>query len=657
VSELSVLAHELHIRLDLSSAQLFIQDELELAGGAPCLQFTLSSRFLLESAELDGFEAEASCEQGPLLQRCELCVEREVLNVQPESLLRLRYRARLEDVSEAEQPVFQPFLLGPNDAWYARLGDGDGAARFSLELELPEGFDACAAGRRIVLESPGQRRVIRFEGVTPVPTMSLALGRWGSAELHDSGWTLRTLLIDEPPERHQALQAQAASILLRLSKSYGALPYPELSIVELPRVELSVSPGCVLVSSAWLQQAELDEAGLTHELLHFWFGLGVFPSHGGNWTEGLVTYLGEHEQAAQRSSEHARALRKRLLWEHQRYVQSRREHPLTLFKQGFDRASQSLGYARAAMVFHMLRRELGEGAFFDALRELVKAQLFRFTSWDELLLFFEEASGERLAKFSLQWWERSGAPSIRLGAVEALESSAPLQLQSLRFEVEQGDPSYRMLLPIRVLLPKSSEFNTTVLVPAQRRSEIVVDVPARAMALRLDPDYDVLRLLNDDEFECVLADAFLETAAQLALHPELSVAHLDEVELGVASALLPMAMSNSFEEALHGEHSVVFVLPSAQLELFTEMLRELPASPVLEAFQASAGGSLALALRRASGAPVVLLVVSPDARLYDLLLALAPQLYWSAVVFDAQLEVTQRLRWPSSAASLSWTAP
>ena len=82
-----------------------------------------------------------------------------------------------------------------------------------------------------------------------------------------------------------------------------------------------------------------------------------------------------------------------------------------------DTITKAIGYDKGAMVFHMLRRTLGEKAFWGALRDLFREKLFLPASWDDLRQVFERRSGQPLNVFFDQWVQRRGAPRVRLEAV------------------------------------------------------------------------------------------------------------------------------------------------------------------------------------------------------------------------------------------------
>jgi hypothetical protein len=83
-----------------------------------------------------------------------------------------------------------------------------------------------------------------------------------------------------------------------------------------------------------------------------------------------------------------------------------------------DPATKAIGYDKGMMVFHMLRRAIGEEAFWGALQDTYRERLFLPTGWDDLRRAFERRSQRSLEPFFDQWVNRKGAPRIHLANIQ-----------------------------------------------------------------------------------------------------------------------------------------------------------------------------------------------------------------------------------------------
>lgn len=98
------------------------------------------------------------------------------------------------------------------------------------------------------------------------------------------------------------------------------------------------------------------------------------------------------------------------------YVTPDRDYPLAQFTRKSDPRDNAIGYNKSAMVFHMLRREIGDERFFAALRTLVSAYGGRRAGWRELEALFGRVAGRDLRSFFARWIEQPGAVDVAAAA-------------------------------------------------------------------------------------------------------------------------------------------------------------------------------------------------------------------------------------------------
>jgi len=94
------------------------------------------------------------------------------------------------------------------------------------------------------------------------------------------------------------------------------------------------------------------------------------------------------------------------------YVPPDQDYPIIEFKQKADQRDSAIGYSKAAMVFHMLRREIGDAAFFGALKRLVGEYGGRRAGWRDLETVFSQTASRDLRAFFARWIEQPGALDV-----------------------------------------------------------------------------------------------------------------------------------------------------------------------------------------------------------------------------------------------------
>ena len=151
------------------------------------------------------------------------------------------------------------------------------------------------------------------------------------------------------------------------SKILGPYPYSKFALVENSQQTGYGMPSFTLMGSRIIRFPFILHSSYPHEILHNWWGNGVFADpKEGNWSEGLTAYLADHfllELKGKGSQYRFQEMMKYLS-----YVNDSNEFPIKDFTFRDSMASQAIGYGKLLMVFHMLRIELAESQFLNGLR-------------------------------------------------------------------------------------------------------------------------------------------------------------------------------------------------------------------------------------------------------------------------------------------------
>ena len=299
--------------------------------------------------------------------------------------------------------VSEEFVHLPgHSGWYPAPAGGR-ATRFDATVELPAHLQVMAAGRRVVDDVLGDRRRVRFESVLPARGWSLTAGRYTRYEEDARGVPISVWLLesgDDPALARVYLGATRAHLAEGVRR-FGPFPHPGFSVVEAPFPAGQGHPGYTLLGSAILRLPFIPETSARHELFHCWWGNGVMSDpRSGNWTEGLTSYLADHEAAARKAGDGGAGYRWQVLYDAHNFG---RQDPPPLLEVIHAQGDRTLGYGKASMVFHMLRTEIGDEAFSAGLRGAVADALGRQIDWLQLLAYFAEAAGRPLDGFVDRW--------------------------------------------------------------------------------------------------------------------------------------------------------------------------------------------------------------------------------------------------------------
>ena len=281
-------------------------------------------------------------------------------------------------------------------------------------------------------------------------------------------------------------------------KLLGAYPFVKFAVVENALQTGYGMPSFTLLGSRVIRFPFILHTSYPHEILHNWWGNGVYVNHkSGNWSEGLTAYLSDHLFPDLNGK--GNRYRFQELMKYSSYVNADNDFPLEQFHERTDMASQAIGYGKLVMVLNMLRIELGDKIFLKALSEFYITQRFLHAGFDELHAHFEAASGKYLNAFFRQWVRSKGAPELELAdaSYENFQDEYRLTLNVLQ---KQKRPLFNMTLPVAVWVEGSDKPQIKNLkLDSKARQDLQLFVKGKPQAVLLDPYTDLFRKLDPRE--------------------------------------------------------------------------------------------------------------------------------------------------------------
>lgn len=507
----SPVHHAIEARLDPASRRLEVRDVVTLAGRAE-MSFRLASWLEIAGARVDGRPVDAAGAAGAwrlaLPDAGEHEVELRLAGVLP-PLGTADGRSAAGDAAAGPEGAFLPGYA----AWIPETGDD--WIGFRLSVETPAPHRPVATGDLMEEAAGATANRAVFAADYPAAPPSLFAGPYEVQRRAEGGIEIRTWFHPELAGLADAYLGDAARYLARYAEEIGPYPFRDFDIVSAPLPVGLGFPGLTYIGRTVLPLPFVRARSLAHEVLHNWWGNGVAVDFaGGNWSEGLTTYMADYALAAERGAEAAREMRLAWLRDYAA-LPAERDMAVTGFVAKRHDAARVIGYGKTAFVFHMLRRELGEAAFAEGLRLFWRQQRFRVAGWGDLRRAFELASGRDLGWFFAQWLERAGAPRLGLGATDA-ESTAGAH--RLRLAVRQDPPAYRLTLPV-LIETRAGEERTQVEIDGEETTATLT-LEAEPLAVHLDPDHDIFRRLLPGEAPPILRDVTLAADAVTVIAAE-----------------------------------------------------------------------------------------------------------------------------------------
>ena len=396
----------------------------------------------------------------------------EKLAIDSESLQESRGNGRSPDdmVGVMAEPNW---LLSNRANWYPQAGVTDYATA-TLRVAVPVEYGVTASG--VPLASPdtvmlapggatGQRlfsfrtthpvrylgavvtRMTRVDGATvaldivvpppPPPPKSVTLAELMAPPKPVPVGSRNTVDVTVLGNRRQEGRAKdalgtTADILRFYSSLMGDAPYPSFSVAMLESdLPGGHSPAYFAVLNnplpttpfVWRNDpatfTDFPEFILAHEVAHQWWGQAVgWKNYHEQWiSEGFAQYFATLYARERRGDGVFRsALRNLRRWAMTHADQG----PIWLgyrlgHVKGEPRVFRALVYNKGAAVLHMLRRLIGDEAFFKGLRRFYAEHRYKKAGTDDLQRAMEAESGRSLERFFERWVLDAAMPRVRYG--------------------------------------------------------------------------------------------------------------------------------------------------------------------------------------------------------------------------------------------------
>lgn len=530
-----ILSHDLSVALLPGTHELLARDEIVVDApiGTPDLAFTLAPTLHIESVTavaLTGQSTAGSLDSAVTVttERLAQQARQRVLVTLPKArdrrvTLAWTYRGAIDD--PPKEPRHLRFVtpsetaghigpegvyLGGESQWYP---DIEGSySTYRLTVQVPHGWTAVTQGRQTESTTTGTGTsstwvvADRSEALTLVANRFVAKSReWTSRD----GQPVELATYFFPDNAHLAdeyLDA-TAKYLDAYIPILGAYPFEKFAVVENFFASGLGMPSFTLLGSGSIKRHYVQPYALGHEIVHSWIGNSVFNRDGaGNWVEGLTTYLSNyywHELA--HDDKQAIEQRRMMLQGYSVYVAPNQDYPVAQFFRKSDERDNAIGYQKSAFVFHLLRREIGDEAFWRSLKTFVGRYRDRPADWESIETVFGQEARRDLRWFFEEWVERPGAPALSLGEAHAhrVTGEDGGSAWQLAIRVQQTGTPFRMAIPVTIVTTHTTE---TMWVPLGPSPETVADVTVsdQPKLVRLDPDLMAFRRLDRSQLPPML---------------------------------------------------------------------------------------------------------------------------------------------------------
>jgi aminopeptidase N len=541
-----VIHHDLVVTLDPANHRLKVRDRIRIPGAFVSAPFTVSlnaelnvqavsgglrllpvrSRVPGSDSGMDRDDHDPASRVPVNLYRVEGAMPGQELTAELDYEGVINFAVRQSGGEYARAFSQSPGLIEPRGVylagstyWVPRVGDA--LMTYTLAVELPAGWKSVSQGERTSGETPGSPAGAseRWSVATPTEEVHLIAAPFTEYS-RDAGAVKAMAFLRKPDQALADRYLDATAQYLEMYRGLlGPYPYSKFALVENFWETGYGMPSFTLLGEQVIRFPFILHSSYPHELLHNWWGNGVFVDFaGGNWCEGLTAYLADHLIAEQRGqgADHRRAILQRVT----DYVTPENDFPPSRFQSRHNAVTEAIGYGKTAMVWNMLREKIGDAQFIKALQEFYRDNRFRVASFDDIRKSFEAVSGADLRPFFDQWIKNVGTPNLKLDHAAGHGERVDITLS-------QVQPGRLFTLDVPVIIETDQGVETrTVSMPSDRaRVDVSFDLKGPARRVEIDPQFQLYRRLSPFEIPPSLSKAFGAKKVLIVMSAESAPVH------------------------------------------------------------------------------------------------------------------------------------
>ena len=349
------------------------------------LEFALSDRLQVDSAEIDGLPAEvfqrkvARPSQEAKPSGAFLLIAASPLRAGGNSHVLVKYRGQL-----IRKSAEQTYTVVDRNTWYPYFGNM--MASFDLRFRSPEALTVISTGESISQAVEGGVRSVHRKSAAPQALAGFNVGQYQVTSRESPPYRVESYANARHPEQAEGVASQTAIILQSFSKRWGPLPLRSIAVSPVPGYFGQGFPGLIYLSDvsytpqgerpAYLRSARMDaffsSMLLPHEVAHQWWGnLLLADDYRSNWiveamaSDSALEYLSE-TQGQEAADAVLEQYRLELLFPRgSGTVES--AGPVDFGVRLIDSAGlqswHSITYEKGSWILHMLRDRIGSDAF------------------------------------------------------------------------------------------------------------------------------------------------------------------------------------------------------------------------------------------------------------------------------------------------------
>jgi len=462
-----------------------------------------------------------------------------------------------------QEPI--SYLLYPG-RWFPMTGYLTNRFTAEMHIKVPQGMRVLASGSTgsapATLANGKEGEQFNFSWTKPGFPGTVIAGRFvAPVAVNGGGANIHLYLTIKHQGSANSLGETAAKEFDYFTGTFGAAESGRLNVVELPDDTLPAAWAPELAAISGSRTG--DKSGvrlLANTIAHQWWGSEVSPQTMNDaWITNGMSRYGELMYL---EDESGRTAMKSAIQDVSAGALAYDTTPLSSAGRlgAFSPQFQSMTLEKGAMVFHMMRWELGDAVFKKVLQGALSQYTDKGIRSTDFQKVAEAQSQQQLTPFFAQWVDGTGAPQfVNKYAVYRLGNNKGFRTIG---EVQQDLDLFRMPVELRVETDGKTEMKKVDVVGSN--SQFIVDTFGRPRHISIDPDNWLLKASPDLQVRVAilkgqqlvaqgdLAGALTEYQKALDANSQSSLASYRIGEV-LFTQRNYQAAANSYRDALRGD--------------------------------------------------------------------------------------------------------
>jgi len=311
----------------------------------------------------------------------------------------------------------------PNRAhnWLPCVDEPADKATVDFIVTAPDHYQVVSNGLKVDEKTlPDNMKLTHWSEKAQCPTKVMVIGVAEFAIDHTgdvNNIPVYTYVFPENKDKGFTSYAVAKEILAYYLGKVGPYAFEKLANVQSKTIFGGMeNSGCIFYFEESVGDKGIEEL-MAHEIAHQWFGDAASETNFSHlWlSEGFATYMTnvylEHKYGADTLKQRQKADRETVF-----DFEKKRKTPVvdTTVHDNYMVLLNANSYQKGGWVLHMLRRKLGDDAYWKGIRAYYKKYDGKNANTENLRAELEAASGQNLQQFFRQWIYTAGAPHLNI---------------------------------------------------------------------------------------------------------------------------------------------------------------------------------------------------------------------------------------------------